>query len=58
MEEKEYYHYTYEELVKKLGEEKAKEKAEFYKNDFLVKYPKTMCVVNSKLMKTYKPKQS
>ncbi len=54
MADKEFYLYTYKELIQKLGEEKAKEKAEFYKNDFLVRYPKTMCVINSLLMKTYK----
>lgn len=54
MSEKEFYLYTYEELVKKLGEEEAKKKVEWYKNKFLVMYPKTKCVLDGPLMKTYK----
>jgi hypothetical protein len=39
--EKEYYLNTYSELIERLGPELAKEKADYYKKDFLVKYPKT-----------------
>ena len=52
--DKEYYLYTYQELIEKIGPQLAKEKAQFYKKDFLVKYPKTMCVLNGPLLKTYK----
>jgi hypothetical protein len=54
MSEKEFYLYTYQELIQKLGEEEAKKKAQWYKKDFLVKYPKTLCIINGNLMKTYK----
>lgn len=54
MADKEFYLYTYEELIQKLGPEEAKKKAEYYKKDFLAKYPKTLCVLNGNLMKTYK----
>ncbi len=52
--EKEFYLYTYQELIQKIGPEAAKQKADWYKKDFLAKYPKTMCVLNGPLMKTYK----
>jgi hypothetical protein len=55
--EKEYYLRTYSELIQRLGPELAKEKADYYKKDFLVKYPKTLCVLNGPLMKTYKDDQ-
>ena len=35
MTEKEFYLYTHQELIQKIEEEKAKEKAEWYKKTFL-----------------------
>jgi hypothetical protein len=54
MTEKEFYLYTYQELIQKIGPEEAKQKADWYKKTFLVMYPKTLCVLNGNLMKTYK----
>jgi hypothetical protein len=53
-QEKEYYLNIYFELIEMLGPQLAKEKADYYKKDFLVKYPKILCVLNDPLMKTYK----
>lgn len=54
MQEKEFYLYTYQQLIEKLGKEEARQKADWYKNKFLVMYPKTKCVLDGPLMKTYK----
>jgi hypothetical protein len=56
-QEKEYYLNTYQELIERLGPEEAKKKADWYKNTFLAMYPKTLCVLNGPLMKTYKDEQ-
>jgi hypothetical protein len=53
MTEKEFYLITYQELIDKIGPEKAKEKADWYKNTFLAMYRKTLCVLNGNLMRTY-----
>jgi hypothetical protein len=52
MEEKEYYKYTFKELTAKVGDEKAREIAHFYKLDFLIKYPTTKRVLAGNLIKT------
>jgi hypothetical protein len=55
--EKEFYLYTHQELIERLGPELAKEKADWYKTTFLVMYPKTLCVLNGPLMNTYQQEQ-
>jgi hypothetical protein len=57
MTEKEFYLITYQELIDKIGPEKAKEKADWYKNTFLAMYRKTLCVLNGNLMRTYQEEQ-